>query len=182
MLNCFDPDTGEFDFIKGLMKPSADGSYTFGLANMINPEIDDIGPMVEVEEDEVIRRKKYRRVDWTKTFWCIQYVLDEKGEWSDTTHRNGKLFRTRFARNWTFDDLYEATGISRQCHAVFFPKFVKWYATDVIARTIHDTKFHQICIFFFSGQYDFCFELGLHVCLFVDVEPLVRGGLHTFAF
>ena len=53
MLNCFDPDTGEFDFIKGLMKPSADGSYTFGLANMINPEIDDIGPMVEVEEDEV---------------------------------------------------------------------------------------------------------------------------------
>ena len=38
MLNCFDPDTGEFDFIKGLMK-----------ANMINPEIDDIKPMVEVK-------------------------------------------------------------------------------------------------------------------------------------
>ena len=35
MLNCFDPDTGEFDFIKGLMKPSADGSYTFGLANIV---------------------------------------------------------------------------------------------------------------------------------------------------
>ena len=181
MLNCFDPDTGEFDFIKGLMKPSADGSYTFGLANMINPEIDDIGPMVEVEEDEVKRRKKYRRVDWTKTFWYIQYVLDEKGEWSDTTHRNGKLFRTRFvvdledikevcnaikalpedkaiwtdkvglsaplelyvlgafqmlARNWTFDDLYEATGISRQCHAVFPPNFVKWYATDVFPLVV----------------------------------------------
>jgi hypothetical protein len=97
MLNCFDPDTGEFDFIKGLMKPSADGSYTFGLANMINPEIDDIGPMVEVEEDEVKRRKKYRRVDWTKTFWYIQYVLDEKGEWSDTTHRNGN---DSFCYNW----------------------------------------------------------------------------------
>ena len=40
------------------------------------------------------------------------------------------------ARNWTFDDVLEATGISRQVHQAFFARFVKYYAKEIAPLVI----------------------------------------------
>ena len=42
-------------------------------------------------------RKSYRRRDPKTSNWWTDYVIDERGTFSDLSHRDGKLFAYRFS-------------------------------------------------------------------------------------
>ena len=74
---------------------------------------------------------------------AIKNLPEDKQLWTDKRSKSTPLellalgaLRT-LSRNWTFNCISESTNVSQEARRVFFPKFVKWHATEVAPITIH---------------------------------------------
>ena len=95
LIDFVDCGSGSFDFFK----------YSTSVINYDDKKRDSLDMVEGINKRPFKHRKTYLRRDPRTSFWWIDYVIDAGHTWRDPTHRDGKLFRTRFSHN--FDSVHE---------------------------------------------------------------------------